>query len=87
MQICTSGNSQRQLRPSKIGVMSKRCRTLHDLMRRPEGITVAAASEVLNCSAAAVRDAVRTLKDYGVEVATEYAIICGRATATYRSSG
>jgi len=55
-------------------------------MRRPEGITVAAATEILSCSAAAVRDAVRTLKEYGIEVSTEYAIVCGRATATYRSS-
>lgn len=55
-------------------------------MRRPEGITVATAQEVLGCSAAAVRDAVRTLKKYGIPVATEYAVISGRATATYRSS-
>jgi len=65
--------------------MSKRCKTLHDLMQRPEGITVAAAQEALGCSAAAVRDAVRTLKEYGIPVSTEYRVVSGRATATYRS--
>jgi predicted ArsR family transcriptional regulator len=67
--------------------MSKRCRTLHDLMRRPEGITVAEAAETLACSPAAVRDAVRTIKEYGIPVATEYAVIGGRAVATYRALG
>jgi predicted ArsR family transcriptional regulator len=65
--------------------MSKRCRTLHDLMRRSEGITVAEAAEILDCSAAAVRDAVRTIKEYGIPVSTEYAVVDGRATATYRA--
>jgi hypothetical protein len=55
-------------------------------MRRPEGITVAAAQVVLSCSAAAVRDAVRTLKEYGIPVSTEYIIVSGRATATYRAA-
>jgi hypothetical protein len=65
--------------------MSKRCKTLHDLMSRPEGITVADARLVLNCSAAAVRDAVRTLKEYGISVSADYVVIRGRATAIYRS--
>jgi hypothetical protein len=65
--------------------MSKRCKTLHDLMSRPEGIKVADARQALNCSAAAVRDAVRTLREYGIPVSAEYVVVRGRATAIYRS--
>lgn len=66
--------------------MSRRCCLLHDLMRDPNGTTVSRARTVLGCSAAAVRDAVRTLKDYGFNVATEYCVVAGRAVATYRLS-
>lgn len=55
-------------------------------MRRPQGVTVADAREAVGCTAAAVRDAVRTLKDYGIAVSTQYAEAAGKVFATYRSA-
>jgi hypothetical protein len=65
--------------------MSKRCIRLYDLMCRPQGITVAEARMLADIpSDAAVRDAVRTIKEV-FPVSTTYARAGTRVIATYFS--
>lgn len=66
--------------------MSKRCIRLYDLMCRPQGVTVAEARRLANIpSDAAVRDAVRTIKEC-LPVVTTYSRLGSRVIATYCSS-
>ncbi len=65
--------------------MSRRCIKLYDLMCRPEGVTVAEARKLADIpSDAAVRDAVRTIKEV-FPVNTTYARSGSRVVATYCS--
>jgi hypothetical protein len=65
--------------------MSRRCIRLYDLMCRPEGVTVAEARKLAAIpSDAAVRDAVRTIKEC-FPVTTTYARSGARVIATYCS--
>ena len=66
--------------------MSKRCIRLYDLMCRPQGVTVAEARRLADIpSDAAVRDAVRTIKECRLPVITTYSRSGSRVIATYCS--
>jgi hypothetical protein len=66
--------------------MSKRCIRLYDLMCRPQGVTVAEARKLAGIpSDAAVRDAVRTIKECRLPVTTTYSRSGSRVIATYCS--
>ena len=59
---------------------------LYDLMCRPQGVTVAEARKLAEIpSDAAVRDAVRTIKECRLPVITTYARSGTRVIATYCS--
>jgi hypothetical protein len=65
--------------------MSRRCIRLYDLMCRPQGVTVAEARKLAAIpSDAAVRDAVRTIKEF-FQVSTTYTRAGTRVIATYTS--